>query len=130
VALGGDAGVLGMQMSGKTGERGGSGLFIWRVSLDERRGWSGRPGLALARMGGGVSMLGLGVRGKRVFGGTWVARGAETDVPTDRSHPRAGVRWWPRWPNGQEGRCGYASRVLVSHGVCVFERNRPRVSVG
>jgi hypothetical protein len=42
-------------------------------------------------MGGGVSMLGLGVRGKRVFGGTWVAKGAETDVPTDRSARRCSM---------------------------------------
>jgi hypothetical protein len=33
VALGGDAGVLGMQMSRKTGKRGGAGLFNWRGGL-------------------------------------------------------------------------------------------------
>jgi hypothetical protein len=54
VALGGDAGVLGMQMGGKTGERGGSGLFNWRDGLGDRRGWSWRLVLALAKLGGGI----------------------------------------------------------------------------
>jgi hypothetical protein len=53
-ALGGDAGVLGMQMSGKTGERGGSGLFIGRNGLGDWRGWSWHSVLALAKLGGGV----------------------------------------------------------------------------
>jgi hypothetical protein len=42
-------------------------------------------------MGGGVTELGPGVRGALAFGRMQVARGAETDVPTDRSHPRAQV---------------------------------------
>jgi hypothetical protein len=78
-------------MIGRTREKGGSGVFIWRGGLGDRRGWSWRSGLALAKLGGGVSVLGLGVRGARGFGGTWVSRGAETGVPTVKSRPRAQV---------------------------------------
>jgi hypothetical protein len=44
------------------------------------------------------------VRGELAFGGTWVARGAETDVPTIRSHLRAQV-----FDGGQGGLAGKAA---------------------
>jgi hypothetical protein len=72
------------------GER-GRGVFIWRDGLGDRRGWSWRSGRALAKLGGGVSVLGLGMHGARSFEGTGVSRGAETGVPTVRSCPRAQV---------------------------------------
>jgi hypothetical protein len=56
-ALGGEAGVLGVQMGERTREKGGSGVFIWRGGLGDQRGGSWRSGLALAKLGGGVFML-------------------------------------------------------------------------
>jgi hypothetical protein len=89
VALGGDAGVLGMQMSERTGERGGSGLFIWRGGLGGRRGWSWRSGLALAKMGGGVSVLDLGVCCERVLEGCgWPGAPRRMCQPIGHIHAR------------------------------------------
>jgi hypothetical protein len=42
-------------------------------------------------VGSGVAELGPGVHGALAFGRMQVARCAETDVPADRSHPRAQV---------------------------------------
>jgi hypothetical protein len=78
-------------MSERTREKGGSGVFSWRGGLGDRRGGSWRSGLVLAKLGSGVSVLGLGVRGTCGFGGTWVSRGTETGMPTVRSRPRAQV---------------------------------------
>jgi hypothetical protein len=109
-------------MSERTGKRGGMWLLNRRGGLGDWQGWSWRSGLALARMGGGVSVLGLGVHDKRVFGGTWVARGAEMDVPTDRSYPRVGVHplGWCR--NGREGESGCASGALGWRGARMHEQ--------
>jgi hypothetical protein len=76
-------------MSERTREKGGSGVFSWRGGLGDRRGESWRSGLVLAKLGDGVSVLGLGMRGARGFGGTWVSRGAEMGVPTVRSRLHA-----------------------------------------
>jgi hypothetical protein len=81
----------GVQMSKGMREKGGSGVFSWRGGLGDWRGGSWRSRLVLAKLGGCVSMLGLGVRSTRGFGGTWVSRGAETGMPTVRSRPRAQV---------------------------------------
>jgi hypothetical protein len=70
VALGGVAGVLGGANEGEDGRERGRGVFIWRDGLGDQRGWSWRSGRALAKLGGGVSVLGLGVRGACGFGGT------------------------------------------------------------
>jgi hypothetical protein len=92
VALGGVAGVLGDANERKNEkEKGASGVFSWRGGLGDRRGGSWRSGLVLAKLGGGVSVLGLGMRGAHGFGGTWVSKGAEMGMPTVRSRPRAQV---------------------------------------
>jgi hypothetical protein len=121
VALGGDAGVLGMQMSRNMGKRGGVGLFNWQGGLGDRHSWSWSTGLALAGMGGVVAGRCPGVRGAWSFGGMRVSSGAGTDALVVQSCHRAGVRrlWWQS--NGRESRGGCASRVLVWHGVCVLE---------
>jgi hypothetical protein len=59
----------GVQMSERTGERGGSGVFIWRGGLGDRPRWSWRSGLAVVGMSGGVSMLGSRVHGEQVLEG-------------------------------------------------------------
>jgi hypothetical protein len=41
-----------------------------------------------------------------------------------------GVRWWPRWSNGQGSKGGYASGVLEFCGARVREGKGPGVSVG
>jgi hypothetical protein len=63
--LGDECGVLGVQMSERVREKGGSGVFIWRGVLGDRREWSWRPGHLLAGRGGGVSVRGRGVRGEQ-----------------------------------------------------------------
>jgi hypothetical protein len=117
-------------MSGKTGERGGVGLFIWRGGLGGRCGWSWSTGLALAGRGGGVAGRCPSVHGVWSFGGTRVSSGAGTDALVVQSCHRVGVRrWWWR-SNGQGSRGGCASGVLGWCGARVRERNQPGVSVG
>jgi hypothetical protein len=79
-ALGGDVGVLGMQMGERTGRRGGVWLFNGRGGLSGLQGRSCCSGRALAGVGGGVAVQGLGVRDERVFGRTWMDRGNKVDV--------------------------------------------------
>jgi hypothetical protein len=80
VALGGNAGVLGMQMSRKTGKRGGAGLFNWRGGLDGQRGLSWSTRLALAGMGGVIVGRCPGMRDAWSFGGTQVSSGTGMDT--------------------------------------------------
>jgi hypothetical protein len=68
-------------MGERTGRRGGMWLFNGRGGLGGLQGRSWCSGRALAGVGGGVVVLGPGVRSERVFGRTRVARGAEMDAP-------------------------------------------------
>jgi hypothetical protein len=68
-ALGCDAGVLGVQMGERTGRRGGVWLINGRGGLSGLQGQSWCPGRALAGVGGGVAVLGPGVRGARILEG-------------------------------------------------------------
>jgi hypothetical protein len=90
-ALGNEAGVLRVRMSERTREKGGSGVFIWCRDLGDRREWSWRSGLGVAKLGGGVLVRGLRVRGARGFGRMRVSRGAEAGMPTVQSHLRMQV---------------------------------------
>jgi hypothetical protein len=65
----------------------------------------------LVGMGGGVAELGPGMRGALAFGRMQVARGAETDVPTDRSHPRVQV-----FDGGRGGLTGKRAGVAAPVG--------------
>jgi hypothetical protein len=78
-------------IGGKSGFKRGAGLFIWRGGLGDRQERSWCPGQVVARMGSGVSVQGRGVRGEQAFGGMCASRGADTVVPTVRSHLRAQV---------------------------------------
>jgi hypothetical protein len=62
-------------------------------------------------VGGGVAELGPGMRGVFAFGRMQVARGAEMDVSTDRSHPRAQV-----FDGGQGGLTGKTAGVAMPVG--------------
>jgi hypothetical protein len=89
--LGDESGVLGVQMSERTREKGGSGVFIWRGGLGGRQEWSWRSGLGVAKLGGGVLVRGLSVRGAHSFGRTRVSRGAEAGMPAVLSLRRVHV---------------------------------------
>jgi hypothetical protein len=78
-------------MSERTREKGGSGVFIWCGDLGDRREWSWRSRLGVAKLGGGVLVRGLGVRGACGFGRMRVYRGAEAGMPTVQSHLRVQV---------------------------------------
>jgi hypothetical protein len=80
VALGSDAGALGMQMRERTGKREGVWLFNGQGGLCGWQGWSWCSGRALAGVGGGVAVQHPGVRGERFLGRTRVSSGAVTDA--------------------------------------------------
>jgi hypothetical protein len=71
--------------------RGARGLLFWRGGLGGRQERSWRSGLGVAKLGSGVLVRGLGVRGVRGFGRTRVSRGAEAGMPTVQSHLRVQV---------------------------------------
>jgi hypothetical protein len=52
---------------GKGRDERGAGLFIWRGGLGDWQRWSWRSRRAVARMGGGVYVRVLGMRGEQVF---------------------------------------------------------------
>jgi hypothetical protein len=96
-------------------------LLNGRGGLGDWQGWSWRSGLALAGMGGGVTVRRPGVRDKQLLGRTRVSSGAETDVPVVRSYLRAGVRPLEQCRNGREGESICASGALGWRGARVRE---------
>jgi hypothetical protein len=83
------------------------------------RSWC--PGRVLAGVGGGVSALGPGVHGARVFGRVRMDRGDEADMQFIQSRRHAGVRQRGRHCNRREGGSGCASGVLGWSRPCVRE---------